>query len=184
MVLSFVSQLNKQLIKCLYLSVCLSWLENNFWSLSVMSVAASDEEGSDEKQSVIRRRTITGGMTSPDQSTPLLFVFEGLRGLRGLAAQEEVASLGSFPPLTLTRTLTRRPLTPLPRREAARRNSSNTSRISPRKSAPSVSVLRAESVVWPLTSLCYSVRHLLCSGGRHPAAGPSVRHPQLHWVPF
>merc|ERR1711874_567608 len=29
--------------------------------MGVMSVAASDEEGSDEKQSVIRRRTITGG---------------------------------------------------------------------------------------------------------------------------
>ena len=30
-----------------------------------MSVAASDEEGSDEKQSVIRRRTITGGQARP-----------------------------------------------------------------------------------------------------------------------
>ena len=37
------------------ISLCLSWL-------SVMSLAASDDDGSDEKQSLVRRRTITGGL--------------------------------------------------------------------------------------------------------------------------
>ena len=106
-----------------------------------MSVAASDEDGSDEKQSLVRRRTITGGLMV---LTDLAFIckYTGLFEVR--PAQEAVDSLAQFPLLMLTRTPTLRRLTLQPslrrEREPARRNSSNISRISPRKSAQSVSL--------------------------------------------
>ena len=84
-----------------------------------MSVAASDDDGSDEKQSVVRRRTITGGLITITHLVGLYPFFE----VR--PAREEAGSQEQFPPRMLTRTLTLSPLTLQHRlgREPARRNS-------------------------------------------------------------
>ena len=129
--------------------------------MSVMSVslsasqAASDEDASDDKQTALRRRTVTGGRRRRREVSET----------GGAEEDSDSETAGQAQPSERTR----------------QKKFSKYFKDLPEEVC-TVRELSDQSVASLLSSLV--TRHLLCSGGRHPPPGTSLRHSQLYWLPL